>query len=136
MAMMSARIESGQATPAGAAGVGGLVPRPRAPLADTLRRVICRPTPASTVDLDQVLAHLTEVAAVTSRDGSWQEHASFLLSTEDGQRHLVGFSEPSAGALITRLRELPGFDTDLLLDLIGSRTQRLTVLWRAAGPRP
>lgn len=66
----------------------------------------------------------------TCADGSWQEHACFLLGSAAGRWELVPFSHPVAGELIVRLRALPGFDDNRLLDVIGSRQTGLVVLWR------
>lgn len=107
-----------------------VVPPPRSPLCDSLRRFLPKVDTTPGAELEQVCRNLVEVAVWTSQDGCWQEHASFLLCTSEGQWHAVGFSEPAACGLITRLRELPGFDADLLLDLIGSHTARLSVLWK------
>jgi hypothetical protein len=111
-----------------------VVPPPRSPLCDSLRRLLPKIDTSPRADLERVYQDLVEVAAWTSRDGCWQEHASFLLCTSDGHWHAVGFSEPAACGLITRLRELPGFDADLLLDLIGSQSARLSVLWKKPQP--
>ncbi|MBV9314098.1 MAG: hypothetical protein JO100_10230 [Pseudonocardia sp.] len=68
----------------------------------------------------------------TERYGSWQEYASFVLGTNDGGWHIVGFTDPLASELVPLLRALPDFDDQLLLELIGTRTQRLTILWRVS----
>ncbi|HEX4251849.1 MAG TPA: hypothetical protein VH008_28585 [Pseudonocardia sp.] len=73
---------------------------------------------------------MVEVAVWTSQDGAWQEHASLLVSTGDGHWDAVGFSEPAAAVLIPKLCALPGFNADLLLELLGSHEQRVVVLWR------
>ncbi|WP_028933383.1 hypothetical protein [Pseudonocardia spinosispora] len=113
-----------------------VVPKPRSPLCDSLRRLLPKADTSPNAHLERVCQDLVEVAAWTSQDGCWQEHASFLLCTSDGRWHEVGFSEPAACGLITRLRELPGFDADLLLDLIGSQSARLSVLWKKPSPAP
>lgn len=109
------------------------IPRQRAPFGETLRRILLpvrvRPAIAES-DIDMLCANLCEVAVWTSSSGSWQENASFLLTTADQSRHLVAFGDPMAGALIARVCRLPRFDADRLLDLIGSRTEEITVLWR------
>jgi hypothetical protein len=107
-----------------------LVPPPRAPLFDSLRRLVPCPPSDDRTDLDRLFDNLVEVAVWTSRDGGWQEHASFLLATADGRWHAIGFGDPQATELTRRLRSLPGCDTDLLLDLIGERTRRIVTLWR------
>jgi hypothetical protein len=129
--MAASPSKDGQAPPA--AGVWSGIPRPRTPLSDSLRRLLPGSGARPCLDLNQVIPDLVEVAVWTSRDGCWQEHASFLLGTSDGRWHMLGFSEPAVSELISRLRELPGFDTDLLLDLIGSRTERLVPLWQKGG---
>jgi hypothetical protein len=108
-----------------------LIPQPRVPFAETLRRLLL-PLPHSTlgIDIDELCANLCEVAVWTSSCGSWQENASFVLSTTGGGRHLVAFGDDIAGELISRVRQLSGFDDDRLLDLIGSRTEEVTVVWR------
>jgi hypothetical protein len=88
---------------------------------------------ASGVDL--LVAELVEVAVWTSQDGAWQEHATLLLGARDGHWDAVGFSEPAAAVLIPKLCELPGFKVDLLLELIGSREQRVVALWRRIADR-
>ncbi|WP_028934676.1 hypothetical protein [Pseudonocardia spinosispora] len=89
-------------------------------------RLVQRLVPA---DLPRVLANLVEVAAWTSRDGHWQEHASFLLGTGDDHWHVVDFSAPLASEVVPRLLGLPGFRADRLLELVGSRTERVVGLW-------
>lgn len=42
----------------------------------------------------------------------------------------MSFNDAIAGALISRLRTIPGFDDDRLLDLIGRPTEQFIVLWR------
>lgn len=66
----------------------------------------------------------------TCAEGSWQEHACFLLGSADGRWEVVPFSHPVVSELIGRLRALPGFDDNRLLDVIGSRETGLVVLWR------
>jgi hypothetical protein len=80
--------------------------------------------------VERLIAELVEVAVWTSQDGEWQEHATLLLGTGDGHWDAVGFSEPAAAVLIPKLCELPGFNVDLLLELIGSRERRVVALWR------
>ncbi|MBV9313108.1 MAG: hypothetical protein JO100_05055 [Pseudonocardia sp.] len=118
--------------PVSEAGCISDVPRPRSPIADSLRRLLPQylpAEPAADLDLDRVFADLTEIAVRTSSTGSWQEHACFLLGTADGEWHLVRFDDPAAAEVSARARTLPGFNTDLLLDVIGSRIARLLVLW-------
>lgn len=106
------------------------IPRPRMPVADRLRRLLPQPEPSSVVDVDAMLGDLVAVAVGTSREGLWEEHGSFLLQTSDERWHLVPLTDPSATELTARLRELPGFDENKLLELVSSRTPRLVVLWR------
>jgi hypothetical protein len=70
------------------------------------------------------------VAVRTCADGSWQEHACFLLGSTGDRWTMVPFSHPVACQLIVRLRALPGFDDNRLLDVIGSKQAELVVLWR------
>ena len=104
-------------------------PAPRAPQGDSLRGLDPVPVVIPWGNPDRLLADLVEVAVWTSADGSWQEHASFLLGTSDGRWHHVPFAEPAATTLIAALCALPGFDKDLLLDLLGQRTRRVLTLW-------
>jgi len=78
------------------------------------------------------------VAVRTSADGSWQEHACFLLGSVTGHWEVVPFSHPAVSRLLSKLRALPGFDDDALLDLIGSKQAGIVVLWRGdpTAPRP
>lgn len=89
-----------------------------------------RPEEPEAIDLDEVFATLAEVAVRTSEHGSWQEHACFLLGSASSQWQVIPFSHPVVCDLVARLRQLPGFDDDRLLDLIGSRDTGITVLWR------
>ena len=82
------------------------------------------------VDLHDFFSRLTEVAAWTSDDGAWQEHATFLLRTSDNQWHAVGFAEPAAAELMLYLGQLPGFNTGLLREVIGKPVRQMVTLWR------
>lgn len=106
------------------------IPRPRAPLADSIRRILPRPEPPADIDIDDACADLAEVAVRTCADGSWQEHACFLLGSASGRWQVVPFSHPVVCELIGKLRTLPGFDDNRLLDLIGSKETEIVVLWR------
>ena len=77
-----------------------------------------------------LVAELVEVAVWTAEGGAWQEHASFLLSTRDRGWHPIGFADPATTELVPQLCALPGFDTELLLELIGGHTRRVHTLWR------
>jgi hypothetical protein len=110
--------------------IGLLIPRPRTAVGETLRRFVPAPRVTCQPDLDALCAMVSQVAVWTSRSGTWQENATFLLTTQDGNRHLVAFGDAFAGELIARLRELPGFATDRLLELISSNTEQITVIWR------
>lgn len=116
-------------SPATDVGISNAIPPPRAPLFDSLRRLVPKAPKPDPVDLDAIFDELVEVAVWTSSDGDWQEHATFLLHTLDGGWHAVGFGDPVAGELTARLRTLPGCDTSILLDLIGERTRRIVPLW-------
>ncbi|HEY4007475.1 MAG TPA: hypothetical protein VGM60_20160 [Pseudonocardia sp.] len=89
-----------------------------------------RPEPPADIDIDEVCADLAEVAVRTCSDGSWQEHACFLLGGANGRWQVVPFSHPVVCDLIGRLRGLPGFDDNMLLDVIGSKQSEIVVLWR------
>jgi hypothetical protein len=89
-----------------------------------------RPPVPEAVDLDGAFADLAQVAVRTSAHGSWQENACFLLGSASGSWRIVPFSHPAAGHLTARLRQLPGFDDDRLLDVIGSRESEIVILWR------
>jgi hypothetical protein len=82
------------------------------------------------INLDGAFADLAEVAVRTCADGSWQEHACFLLGSASGRWQVIPFSHPVVCDLIGRLRLLPGYEDDQLLDLIGSRETEIVVLWR------
>jgi len=66
----------------------------------------------------------------TCAHGSWQENACFLLGSASGRWQVIPFSHPVVCELIGRLRELPSFDENQLLDLIGSKQTEIVVLWR------
>jgi hypothetical protein len=70
------------------------------------------------------------VAVCTTAYGSWQEHAHFVLNDAAGGCTLIPFSHPAVSQLLPRLRALPGFDDDRLLDVIGSSEARIVVIWR------
>jgi hypothetical protein len=89
-----------------------------------------RPAPPAEIDVDAACRNLAEVAVRACADGSWQEHACFLLGSSDGHWRVVPFSHPVVGELLSRLRLLPGFNDDALLDVIGSKQSGIVVLWR------
>ncbi|WP_028932508.1 hypothetical protein [Pseudonocardia spinosispora] len=89
-----------------------------------------RPEPPTAIDIDEACFDLAEVAVRTCSDGSWQEHACFLLGSASGRWQVVPFSHPVVCELLGRLRELPGFDDNALLDVIGSKQAEIVVLWR------
>lgn len=99
-------------------------------MADSIRRILPRPEQPADIDLDEACTDLAEVAVRTCADGSWQEHACFLLGSSSGRWQVVPFSHPVVCQLIGRLRNLPGFDDSQLLDLIGSKQTEIVVLWR------
>ncbi|MDT7647250.1 MAG: hypothetical protein QOC75_4250 [Pseudonocardiales bacterium] len=101
------------------------------PFTSTLKRFL-QPQPAApmSIDVRQLCDELTEVLVRTSSRGSWQENACFLLHTTDDDWHLVAFNDAIAGELISRLRMMPGFEDDRLLDLIGCPAEQFIVLWR------
>jgi hypothetical protein len=118
-----------------------VVPAPRAPhapLAAMLGRAHRRrgddTAAVEVAEFAELFANLAEVAVWTSGEGAWQEHATFLLRTVDGCWRGVGFSEPAAAELVRWLRQLPGFDADLLLELLGERQRRIVPLWRRLAP--
>jgi len=116
-----------------------VTPRPRAPLDETPRPVLgvrrgrarnkAHPEHLNT---SQLFAELTEVAAWTSSEGAWQEHATFLLRTGDGRWHDIGFSDPAATELVDWLLQRPGFDVRLLRDLISEPNRRIVTLWQTS----
>jgi hypothetical protein len=106
------------------------IPRPRAPLSESIRRILPRAEPPADIDIDEACADLAEVAVRTCADGSWQEHACFLLGTASGHWQVVPFSHPAVCELLGRLRQLPGFDDNTLLGVIGSKQSEIVVLWR------
>jgi hypothetical protein len=106
------------------------IPAPRHPVADAPRWSAPCSGGAAGGGVDRLIAELVEVAVWTSQDGEWQEHATLLRGTAVGHWDAVGFSEPAAAVLIPKLCELPGFNVDLLLELIGSRERRVVALWR------
>jgi hypothetical protein len=89
-----------------------------------------RPEPPADIDVDHACADLAEVSVRTCSDGSWQEHACFLLRSSSGAWQVVPFSHPVVCDLLGRLRTLPGFDDSDLLDVIGSKESEIVVLWR------
>jgi hypothetical protein len=106
------------------------IPRPRAPLSESIRRILPRPERPIEICLDEACFDLAEVAVRTCADGSWQEHACFLLGSASGRWQVIPFSHPVVCDLIGRLRLLPGYEDNQLLDLIGSRQTEIVVLWR------
>ena len=113
------------------ANPAGPIPRPRPPLTHTPRRVAPTIDTPAHLDLDRLFTHLATVLVWTSRHGYWQEHACFVLSTTDGGCHTVNFADPHACPLLDRLIALPGFHSDRLLELLGTHTQQLVVLWQS-----
>jgi hypothetical protein len=93
-----------------------------------------RPEPPTEIDVDEICRDLAEVAVRTCSDGSWQEHACFLLRSAQDRWNIVPFSHPVVSELLTRLRVLPGFDDTMLLELIGSTQSEFVVLWRDPVP--
>ena len=89
-----------------------------------------RPEEPEEIDIAAACADLVEVAVRTSADGSWQEHAYFLLGSASGDWQVVPFSHPAVSQLLPRLRALPGFQDNDLLDVICSREAAIVVLWR------
>lgn len=112
---------------------GCVAPAPRTSLDDLRRGAASARPPAQPAgpgaELDSVLARLTQVVAWTSSDGGWQENATFLLRTVDDVWHAVGFADPAATPLVERLHELPGFNSEALLCLIGESGRRMITLW-------
>jgi hypothetical protein len=74
------------------------------------------------------------VAVRTFADGSWQEHACFVLVSSTREVRTVPFTHPVVTQLLLRLRALPGFDDKQLLEVIGSQRAELVTLWRAPKP--
>jgi hypothetical protein len=107
-----------------AAGRGQNVPGPH------------RAGPAPGIDLAEACADLAQVAVRTFPDGSWQEHACFVLVSSSGGVRTVPFTHPVVTQLLLRLRALPGFDDKALLEVIGSQRAELVTLWRIPKPAP
>lgn len=76
------------------------------------------------------MSDVSEVSAWSCEGGTLSEHTTLLLRAEDGRWHSAMMSDPSVAALIPRLRRLPGFDTDRLLDVFNARSGQIEVLWR------
>lgn len=83
-------------------------------------------------DLDRVLLHVREIAVWAGTDGRVQDTGCFLLM--DGERiwHSVVFGDEQGSELIARMRAIPGFDTNLLLDAVSSRSGQIESLWPPA----
>jgi hypothetical protein len=88
------------------------------------------------IDLDEACSDLAQVAVRTFADGSWQEHACFVLVSSTREVRTVPFTHPVVTQLLLRLRALPGFDDKQLLEVIGSQRAELVTLWRAPKPEP
>lgn len=91
------------------------------------------------VDLDHVLARVREVAVWVADGGRRPDDAVFLLRTDAEGWHSLVFNDPRIAELILRMRALPGFDRDRLVDAVCSQTARITAVWSApyaAGGRP
>jgi hypothetical protein len=94
------------------------------------------PAPEPAIDLAEACADLAQVAVRTFPDGSWQEHACFVLVSSSGGVRTVPFTHPVVTQLLLRLRALPGFDDKALLEVIGSQRAELVTLWRIPKPAP
>ena len=92
------------------------------------------PAPEPAIDLDEACADLVQVAVRTFPDGSWQEHACFVLVSSTGEVRTVPFTHSAVTQLLLRLRALPGFAEKTLLEVIGSHRAELVTLWRAPKP--
>jgi hypothetical protein len=79
--------------------------------------------------VDEVLEHVREIAVWAGNGGRVQDTGRFLLL--DGERvwHSVAFGDQQGTRLIARMRGIPGFDPDLLLDAISSRSGQIEPLW-------
>ena len=80
-------------------------------------------------DLDRVMSEVREIAVWAGNDGSVRDSGRFLLM--DGERiwHAVPFGDTLAGELMVRMRAIPGFDSDLLLDAVSARGGTIEPLW-------
>jgi hypothetical protein len=83
------------------------------------------------VDLDRVLSEVHEIAVWVADGGRRQDDAAFLLRTGTGGWHSLAFSDPRVAELIIRMRALPGFDRDRLVDAVCAQSARVTVVWAA-----
>jgi len=75
------------------------------------------------------MSEVREIAVWAGNEGSTQDTGRFLLL--DGERvwHSVPFGDILAGELMVRMRAIPGFDSDLLLDAVSARGGQVESLW-------
>lgn len=111
----------------------GQRPRHASPFADAVRGV--PPCPLRVrqapdcVDLDRVLSEVREIAMWAGNDGRVQDTGRFLLLDGDRVWHSVAFGDAQGSELIKRMRAIPGFDTNVLLDAVSARSGQLEPLW-------
>lgn len=76
-----------------------------------------------------MLSEVREIAVWAGNDGSVQDTGRFLLL--DGERvwHSVPFGDTLATELMVRMRAIPGFDSDRLLDALSARDGQIEPLW-------
>jgi hypothetical protein len=89
---------------------------------------------AGRTDLCHLLLGVREIAVCVASRGRLQDHVLILLRTEDGAWQFVAFSDPAVPKLMSQMRALPGFDTDVLLDAISAPTAQIDVIWPTPSP--
>lgn len=103
------------------------------PFADAVRGVPPCPlrvrSAPECADLDRVLSQVREIAVWAGNQGRVQDTGRFLLL--DGERvwHSVAFGDEQGTELIARMRTIPGFDTNVLLDAVSHRSGQIEPLW-------
>jgi hypothetical protein len=107
--------------------------RPGSPFADAVRGVPPCPLRVRSApvcgDLDRVLSQVREIAVWAGTDGRVEETGRFLLLDGDRVWHSVAFGDARGTDLIARMRAIPGFDTNRLLDAVSSRSGHIEPLW-------
>lgn len=79
-----------------------------------------------------MLAQVRAVAVWLEVDCSGRDTARFLLQADDMVWQSVAFDDTRARVLSARLRTLPGFDTNRLLDAVTDTRAGLVTIWSAA----
>lgn len=74
-----------------------------------------------------------EAASIQTTDsGPFQDDLFWLLES-GGERHRIPSQTPGADALMRALQELPGFDTEAVIDASTSLEPRVFECWRRHG---